>query len=325
MNFARVLISVCSGTEVFCKLLDFNPLRALFHLLLLIGLTSVFISVCRFFPMEASVSKLCSELSSRLGRIELSKEGVVPSKAPDKQASFILTPRFRLDYFPESSIALKDMDDWKPEMGLIWTPKAMLLWSRAAVGSYSVWRLPLYHGMPAEEFSVFASKEQIDSFLKKAMELKTDASGVAAKPEELLMDLFKAQFLGQLKGEIASWALPICMAHASAFLAANLIGISIFSLIIIFFFAAVQYMWVSGLSPRLRFWNVVVITSYSAFPALVVASFVHAFDLPVLSYQTVFFICFFIYHMAAFSRVQRFLAPPKSQNPSSWDDDDDSY
>ena len=49
---------------------------------------------------------------------------------------------------------------------------------------------------------------------------------------------------------------------------------------------------------------------YAAFPPLIIAGLFTALSLPFLSFQTVFFVTFFIYQMLAFSAVNRSVNPP---------------
>ncbi len=329
MNFLRTVISVCGGTGGFPALLNVHPVRAVFHLLLLILVSASFIAACRLPPASALADRICGELAQRLGQIQDTPEGVVPSKDPDKPVSFILTPGFRLDYRPEKDISLKDMDDWKPSEGIIWTPKALLLWSRPDDSSplYRFSKLPLVHyEFTAEDFSFFMSKEQIEAFLKKAAATPLDAAGAVKDPFDFTIAYLKSQLLVDLKGDVTLWSSRFVSVSISLLFLKNLLFMCFFLPLIILVLATVQYMFVSGLSPRLLFRNVLAVTVYSAFPGMLIAALVPAFDLPVLSYETAFFISFFIYHMFAFNRVQRFLAPPKSSKPSSsWDDEDDSF
>ena len=60
--------------------------------------------------------------------------------------------------------------------------------------------------------------------------------------------------------------------------------------------------------------------AYAAFPPLILASLVSSL-VPFISFQTLFFILFFIYQLLAYGAVQRKLNPP----PPPSDDDEDFY
>ena len=58
---------------------------------------------------------------------------------------------------------------------------------------------------------------------------------------------------------------------------------------------------------------------YAAFPPMIIAALYSGMALPFLSFQTVFFIAFFIYHLVVFNRIHKQLNPPKE------DDDEDIF
>lgn len=85
-----------------------------------------------------------------------------------------------------------------------------------------------------------------------------------------------------------------------------------------FFFVLAQYFRMSVFPNRLSFRTIVVIALYAAFPPMLIASLYTALVLPLFSYQMLFFIGYFVYHLLAFHAVMRFLNPPRP------DLDDDS-
>ena len=306
MNFPRTIISVCSGTSGFPAFLEVAPLRAFVHLALLLLIASIFIAVCRFFPTQSDTSRICSVLSDNFGDMRFEPNGIFPSKAISVPLTIILSSQARLDYFPSaSSVSLAGMDEWKSLGGVIWTPESIVGWLRSATkdGEGVYVASPIIQGDRSHAFDSSAiGKGKLEALVR-------DAKWSGAKqPVERLSFTQMASVFGIL--------------ITAVFFGTTIVLISVFTVLVISFFAAVQYMWVSGLSPKLRLGNILTISVYSAFPAIMIASLVPAFDLPFLSFPLVFFLCFFIYHMVAFSTIQKFLTPPSQQKPSSWDDDD---
>ena len=86
-------------------------------------------------------------------------------------------------------------------------------------------------------------------------------------------------------------------------------------------FAVMQYIFVPKVDVRLKFGPLLSVMIYASFPALVIASASLIVELPFFSFQTVFFVVFFIYQMLAFGAVQRFLNPPPPRNDGEDDQD----
>lgn len=308
MNFPRTVVSVCTGTSGFPSFLEVSPLRALLHLGLLSLLAAIFIATCRFIPTITDAAHVCATLSDSFGDVRCdAAKGVVPSKPLTSPLTVILSSQARLDYFPTAdSVSLAEIDEWKSLCGFIWTPDMVTIWLRTSAkadgGLYFARSI-----IPKEQPAGFVEVGSIGK--ARLTELVKAAKWPGGKPP---FDSLSFKDLPLVVG-ILSTGLLFGM---------SLVGILVFTIMVIGFFAAVQYVWVSGLFPKLRFGNIITISVYSAFPAIMVASLVPAFDLPFLSFHLVFFLCFFIYHMVAFNAVQKSLMPPDQRKPSSWDDDD---
>ncbi len=87
-------------------------------------------------------------------------------------------------------------------------------------------------------------------------------------------------------------------------------------------FSLVQHFMSLRQNPKMTFGNVYSAMIYAAFPALIGAVLFAAFAPPFLSFTTVFFVIFFIYHLFAFRTIQRALYPPPPKTNDDSEDDD---
>ncbi len=300
MNFVKTLYSICKGPRVFPGLLEVHPLRALLHLILLAILCAFFIAACRFLPVESTAMRICAALDDAFGSVKIEAASIVPAKPRKEPLTVILTDRARLDFFPATaSLDLSGLDQWKSLGGFIWTPNAILAWIRLGGGQYAA--LPMIPTANSDPGAMDAKK--LEAFIK-------DFKG--EMPHAILKDVsFKS---------IGLFSVAIV---ESLILAGAFVGILLFCSITIFFFAGVQSIFSPGATKKLPFSKVLVVSAYAAFPGIMIASLSPALDLPFISFQMLFFLAFFIYHMLAFNAVQRSLEPKRPQTPEKWDDDDD--
>ena len=87
-------------------------------------------------------------------------------------------------------------------------------------------------------------------------------------------------------------------------------GLFFTALMITFLFAGAQNLFTPQGDRKIGFPRLMTIMVYAAFPPLIIAGLFTALSLPFLSFQTVFFVTFFIYQMLAFSAVNRSVNPP---------------
>lgn len=319
MELFKTIGAICSGPSVFPNLMVRSPQRALLHLFLLCFLLAVVISGFKFAEMERGRRIITEAFTEQFGTLSISKKGVVPSLNADQPRTFLLSPEFRFDYLTKDSLKnLDQMDEWKELAGVFWCPRGFLLWTRKVNenGIYLTAPLPppvnwLYMLLIPVGF----------------------ASSQALTPAELRTYLLDNWFPGgksdaplfagtavRTPAEISSLVMTVLCA---SFFFSAFLGIFFLSLITALLFAAMQYIFVPKVDVRLKFGPLLTVMIYASFPALLAASASLIAALPFFSFQTVFFIVFFIYQMLAFGAVQRFLNPPPPKDDS--DDDQDFF
>ena len=319
MNFFQTIAAVCSGTSCFPAFLERSPWRAFFHFALLAALCAAAVLALRAIPAFNDASRVLSSLSDSLGSIRFAENGILPEKPQASHQAFIISPSFRLDYFPADAPDLSGMDSWKSPRGWVWTPKMLLSWQRNSASSYSLsfpfFLLPfLTNELPLGGNALSYDKASLDAYAKSVAALPP------AKNGNSLLDTFSKHYPTGLLA-FSDLALPI----ASGILFSLFIvqaGYVLLCLILIFLFAFVQSMTLAGFSPKLTYKSLLSVCFYAAFPGLIIASAVPALDLPLPSFQFAFFASFLIYHFFAIRTVQRFLAPPKQGKQSPEDDED---
>lgn len=311
MHFFRTIITVCSGPSAFPDLISRNPVRAIFHLFLLSVLLAFAVAALQIAAVKEQRAVISAALSDYFGSVVVGEKTVLPAKHEKEQKTFILTRQLRLDYLPDSAVLLKGIGDWRERAGVIWTPRGFLLWSATETepGKFMLVPMPL----PSASLSLAPlmvtpaplTAEEIEEYVQKNY-----FSGTAAAAEKTTM------------------SIPVTSLTATAFAVYNVfIGFAAFgglfftALVASLLFAGAQCIFVPRGENSLKFPRILTLMVYATFPPLILASLISLLLPQFLSFQTLFFILFFIYQLLAYGAVQRKLNPP----PPPSDDDEDFY
>ncbi len=303
MQFFQTITAVCSGPSVFPTLMNRNPFRAIFHLLLLCILLALVISVFKIADLQEKRKVISKALGSYFGTLVIQNGTSYPSRHAERPKSFILTQDLRLDYMPDSAEPLKEMEHWKERAGILWTPRGFLLWSTVeGEEMFVVVPLPLpslERAVPLLPLNALSTTpftaEEIRNYVQK--------------------NYFEKKTKAEENGKMLTIPLPRLVSTVSG-VYNFFIGISAFaglffsSLMITFLFAGAQNLFSPKGEKKIGFPRLMTVMVYAAFPPLIIAGLFTALSLPFLSFQTVFFITFFIYQMLAFSAVSRSVNPP---------------
>lgn len=310
MHFFRTIIAVCSGPSAFPDLINRNPVRAIFHLFLLSVLLAFAVAALQIAAVKEQRAVISAALSDYFGSVVVGEKTVLPAKHEKERKTFILTRQLRLDYLPDSAELLKGIGDWRERTGIVWTPRGFLLWSatEAEPGKYMLVPMPF----PSNAFSLAPfmdspaplTAEEIEEYVQK--NYFSGAADAVNKP---------------------SASIPVANLTAAAFAVYNaFIGFAAFTglfftaLVASLLFAGAQSIFAPRGEHSLKFPRMLTLMAYAAFPPLILASLVSSL-VPFISFQTLFFILFFIYQLLAYGAVQHKLNPP----PPPSDDDEDFY
>jgi hypothetical protein len=103
MSFFRTVFSLCSGTELFPKMLEKPSLfRAFFHLFLLLILCTAGVVVAAWLLNRDNVNLVCDRFIERTGGFEIKPDEIVIGKEKDRSRGYKLTETLRFDYFAKA-------------------------------------------------------------------------------------------------------------------------------------------------------------------------------------------------------------------------------
>jgi hypothetical protein len=289
MHFFPILASTCGGTEGFTMLAkNARAAKAMLHLGALTFFASLLIVSCGWFRLDSKVDRIITFLQERLGGIEIVKSGIRPVNEPEKAKYYLVTPDLEFNYTPKAKVTAKDLGQSNNvNKGIIWSPGIVAMWLRSGKDQYTY--------MP---FIWAPSKIAFPEIMnKKDLAAKLTRIGLPEGPFN--MNLKKNQ-----KSKIDIFKLPVVF-YTSGFL---YVGHYISILFQTLFFALI-FSFIFGFTGRRNLrdmpWNrLFAIVIYASFPAIIVASFFPALDLPI-DYQTVFLFCYVCYLMVALMRVER--------------------
>ena len=310
MNFFKTVFQVCTGTTVFLHLMNRSLLRALFHFVLLTFLVALLFSSIQSFLLGREVRRVSSLLFEQLGGVSVTKaKGIRTLNTPEEKKGYILNPQMRFDYLPGTTFQPGMVKNWDSPAGIIVTDRAVVAWiaprGEMGGGRYMLMATPIDGALSQTPFLLlFQSAEElekhiIDNFRLKEgqqVDLRFWNDGVTFRSP----NLFANQIIAAL------WIFTMILSFT---------GMLILALIGILFFAMAQYFWSNGSEERkLTFRTILVVMLYAAFPPLIIAALYSSLGLPLLGFQTVFFVTFFIYHLVVFNRIQKQLNPPKEED-----------
>lgn len=303
MNFFNILFSVCTGTEIFPKLLDISLRRSVFHFIIISAVSAFFILGGRAFPLWHNIDKTCNALGTEFGALQIDNAGILPSKAPEKSRELFLLENLRVNYSPTEQDVLKSLENDNSKFGIAWTPGILCAWMK--LNSSDFLFMPLIY--PEKNISIPKgpmTKSEGADYIKKYASAKGPFNFLLSKVDFSAM---KPALFFYISG-------IIFMAAFFKITVSSILFTSIFAVI----YSLVGRDALSSLPVKKLF----IIGTYAAFPCIVIASFFPALDLPFFDYQTVFLVTFLFYLFIVFNRIQKSLNPKAGRKPDRDDDDD---
>ncbi len=279
MNFFKTFIGVCSGTAIFVHLLRHSAFKAFRHLLYMATLCAIGITIAGMIAIVPKIDIASDIVAEHCGDIVFAKgRGVIPSREPDKAKLFFLPGNISVCYIPDSYQGKPPMfDENEVSFGIFWLSDNIAVWYKNSDG-----QMFLRSGLSQEEID----RENIINVLRA----NRPGFNTATFPEQNIS-----------RDELQS--LAVWLAGISLFLGflwqalfQSLLFIIVFSLI--FTFLGNRKM------QSLRFRDLFVSGIYAALPAMTVASFFPAFDLPLLNYHSAFFIGLTGYLLVVINRLE---------------------
>lgn len=317
-GFINTFISVCSGTESFPVLIKQPFRRTVWHFFLL-SVICGFINVAfRLHPFNKSFEECCANLARRFGKIEYTDQGMVPTIKPEIAHSATSLDDFRVDYLPDTEM----LKTYKPEKdffrGIVWTPKAVIFWMKYFKDQeWTVYPL-LLPTQEAKSFSelmtlVKSEKESKESdFYLMSQITEVPPSENIGQPAIAFREFQTNVLLG----------IPMPLPFFFAFFAFFFIFLNmwVISVLYLLFFTTFSYMFGRANLLKLKYSELFSLSVYTGFPGFMIATLCLALRLPILDFQSIFLISYFIYSFAVFGRLRKaFQPPPPKRDPDRFE------
>jgi len=300
MSFFNTLFGVCKGTEIFLQLFRLSPWKALWHLLILTTLCAIFITAAKTVPLYKDIDVACDTIAEQFGLIKFSDNGIFPSANPEKGRVVQLTETVTLAYIPDlKTAALPDFDQDGSTRGVFWSPGIVAGWYKTDTAEYLL--VPLI--CASQKARIFGRPFQKDSIMPYLRENSSDGNPLRLPVNSV---------------NVAEMKVPVKIYASIITLCLQFIQIVFQTIVLTTLFTIIFNMVGSRNFKILKFKNIFVTAIYAGFPAIIIASFFPAFDLP-LDFNTVYIFCFAVYFIYIMSRLERDLSGEKPEAPA--DDD----
>lgn len=282
MNFFKAFIGVCSGTSVFTRLLRHSVLKALRHLLFMATICAVCVAFAAMIGIVPKIDIASDLVAEHCGDIVFARgRGVLPSREPDKPKLFYIPGNISVCYIPDDYQGeLPEIDGDDVRFGIVWLPDNFAVWFKDSDEKYL-----LRSGLRQEE----VERGNILAFMQNSR----PGFNTAELPDRAI----PRDNLRTLAIWLAAVSLFIGFLWQALFQA--LLFILVFSLIFTFLG--------NRKAQSLKFRDLLVTGIYAALPAMAVASFFPAFDLPLLDYHSAFFIGLTGYLLVVINRLEQTL------------------
>ena len=286
MTFFTALIGTCKDTKVFTKLLSQSLGRAFWHLCILITICSLFILMCTYSKNAHKIDKAFAQMEETFGDIQVNKNGITPKNINEKKSFLVADNSQKITYLPSIGKGdLSEIDADDVNSGLLWTPTMFAPWLKIGPDNFLLIPFACYSNKQLSPESI--KRSAIASYIKDNTFLKGK-----------LVCYFSELSWSTLNDYYKNMLIP-----AEFF--GNLLGILLQVLFFIMMFSFILNL--SAKNTRalvLKYSTRFTIGIYASFPPLLIATMFRAFELPLLSFSSVYIICFSIYLIVVFTRLQ---------------------
>lgn len=286
MKFFTALIGTCKGTKVFLGLLSQSLNRAFFHLLLLALICSLFIVLCTYPKNSQEVNETFIKLEETFGEIQVSKKGILSEKVNETKSFPVAEGLYRITYIQNIDKGkLPEIDADDINSGVLWTPTMLTLWFK--MGSDKFFLIP---------FAYFSDRQL----------------SVETIPRSSILNYIKNNT--SLKNELNSHYSELSWPALQDYCKSTLVSLTFLgdltSIILRVLFFVMMFSFILNLSgrntgnPVLKYKTRYIIGIYASFPPLIVATIFRAFELPFLSFNSIYVIGFSLYLIVVYTQLQ---------------------
>ncbi|MBU8901960.1 MAG: DUF1189 domain-containing protein [Victivallales bacterium] len=286
MNFFTALIETCKGTKVFLKLLSQTLGKSLWHLFFLILICSLFIMLCTYSESTERINETFAHLEETFGDIQVGKKGIISTKIKKTISFPVVDDRYTITYIPEIDKAkLPKIDADDMTSGFLWTPTMLTSWTKLGPDKFLL--IP---------FAYCSDKQLSIKSMKRSSILTYIKNNTSA--EKKVISLSPELNWTALRKYCTNTLISV------AFLG-NIVGILLQTLLFVMMFSFILNLSSKNTgAPALKYKTRFVIGIYVSFPPLLIATMFSAFQLPFLSFNSVYVICFSIYLIVVFTHLQ---------------------
>ena len=282
MNFFKALIGTCKGTKVFVDLLSQSLSKALLHLLLLALFCSFFITLCTYFTNSEEIN----DIFSRFGKLQTGEKGITAEKIKETRSFSVDNDEARITYIPDiSKEKLPEIDADGVNAGFLWTPAMLASWMKSGPDSFIL--MPFAYRSDMQISVVNVERTSVLNYIKR----NTSADGkLFCNDPELSWDTIKSYCKSKLTKMIFFKSLTSILFQVLLF-------VMMFSFIL-------NLSSKNTGSPVLKYKTRYIIGLYTSFPPLLIATMFRAFELPFLSFNSIYVLSFSVYLIVVFTHLQ---------------------
>jgi len=290
-SFFSVLLSVCTGTDIFVKLINFKLFRTIRYLIYLSILCSIGFTLVKTPEIKNDINSMAGYFYKNFGNIVVKDNGVFPDKAPETSRKLSFNS-VQINYFPSIPPDGKyNIDDNLNRSGFIWLPNSVIGWMKLDDTSFFVYQA--LTSIESHNWFGMVTKENMPSYLKSCTlkdfnNLRLSFFIPVNIPLFGLIGLNEINHPESFTDTVYYW---------SAF---GIVSRFILTIIFNAFFYSVLFALIYSVSSRstfvgLKFKNFLVLALYAGFPGIIIGTIFSATELPWLQYQTVYLLCLVIY------------------------------
>jgi hypothetical protein len=300
-NFIKILFAVCTGTDIFKKIIKFSLFKAFRHLLLVSILCSFVFVLAKSSDMKKDINSISGYLQEQFGNVVVKKTGVYPEKKPGSSRS--LNYNFtQINYFPkEPSNKEFGIDDKLNSSGFVWLPNSITGWLKLDDSNFFVYQA--LTSLDSHNWFGMVSKDEISSYLKNCTvndfkDLRFSFFVPMSVPLFGLLTLHESSSFLDYSETIYHWsAFGIFM----RFIITIIFNTILYSLL----FATIYTISSKLALYNLKFKAFLVTAIYAGIPGIIIGTIFTIVEIPWLQYQTIYLISFIVYLMAVTQRLRK--------------------
>ena len=304
MNFFKALIGTCKGTKVFVDLLSQSLSKALLHLLLLALFCSFFITLCTYYTNSQEID----DIFSKFGKLQVGKKGITAEKINETRSFLINDSEYRISYLPAINRGkLPEIDADNVATGFLWTPTMFASWVKSGTDSFIL--MPFVYRSDMQLSSVNVERDSVLNYIKR----NTSTDGKLFYNTQYsfwntIRNYFKSNSTKISNAQELSLDTikDYCKISLTSIIFSKSLGGILFQVLLF----VMMFSFILNLSnkntgaPVLLYKTRYIIGLYTSFPPLLIATMFRAFELPFLSFNSIYVLCFSIYLIVVFTHLQ---------------------